>query len=56
MDLQKTVSAILKRDVSIEEAKEFASNQFGVLSAYLRKMERDAIIAELTAKGKRKNS
>lgn len=37
MTLQQTVSKILGRNVSLEEAKDFAANQFGVLSAFLRK-------------------
>lgn len=36
MNLQEAVSNILKRNVSIEEAKEFAYNQFGVLSTYIK--------------------
>jgi hypothetical protein len=37
MNLQKTVSKILNREVSLEEAKQFANDQFGTLAAYLRK-------------------
>jgi len=37
MNLQETVSKILGREVSTEEAKDFALNQFGVLTSYLRK-------------------
>lgn len=36
MNLQQTVSKILGKQVSLEEAKEFANNQFGVLAAYLK--------------------
>lgn len=36
MNLQQTVSEILKRKVTIEEAKDFAANQFGVLATYLK--------------------
>lgn len=36
MNLQQTVSNILGKQVSLEEAKEFANNQFGVLAAYLK--------------------
>lgn len=35
MDLIKTVSEILKREVSEQEAKDFALDQFGVLSTHL---------------------
>lgn len=41
MNLQQTVSEILKRDVSIEEAKDFANDQFGVLSTYLKQGTKD---------------
>lgn len=36
MTLTQTVSEILKRDVSTDEAKEFANNQFGALCAFIR--------------------
>lgn len=36
MNLENTVSRILKREVSIIEAKDFASTQFGVLTAWLK--------------------
>jgi len=37
MTLQETVSKILKKEVSLEEAKTFANEQFGVLSAFMEK-------------------
>jgi len=37
MTLVETVSQILNKDVSLDEAKDFANNQFGVLSSFLRK-------------------
>lgn len=43
MNLQKTVSEILGREVSIEEAKEFAVNQFGVLVAFIKKQEQKEV-------------
>lgn len=36
MTLQETVSTLLKKQVSEAEAMQFASHQFGVLSAYLQ--------------------
>lgn len=36
MTLTKTVSNILKREVTQEEAKTFALEQFGTLTAYLK--------------------
>lgn len=36
MNLSKTVEAILGRPVTLEEAKDFANDQFGMLSAHLR--------------------
>ena len=36
MNLQDTVSKILKKEVTLEEAKDFANNQFGVLSTFLK--------------------
>jgi hypothetical protein len=36
MTLQQTVSKILGRNVSLEEAKEFAVNQFGVLALFIK--------------------
>jgi len=36
MDLVKTVSKILGKKVTEEEAKDFANNQFGVLTTWLR--------------------
>lgn len=36
MNLQDTVSVILKKEVTEEEAKRFANDQFGVLAAYLK--------------------
>lgn len=35
MNLQQTVSKLLNREVSLEEAKDFANDQFGLISAYL---------------------
>lgn len=40
MNLQKTVSKILKRNVSIDEAKKFAQEQYGVLCAYNRQIDK----------------
>lgn len=37
MNLQETVSKILKREVTIEESKEFALKQFGTLHAYINR-------------------
>ena len=39
MNLIQTVSKILKREVTEQEAKDFALNQFGVLTAYIRSYE-----------------
>jgi hypothetical protein len=39
MTLQQTVSVILKKEVTLEEAKDFAANQFGVLTAFIEKMK-----------------
>ena len=36
-NLQQTVSKLLNRDVSIEEAKEFANDQFGTLCAFINR-------------------
>lgn len=36
MTLQQTVSEILNKEVSLDEAKEFANTQFGVLCAYIK--------------------
>lgn len=36
MNLQETVSLILGKQVSIEDAKDFAHNQFGTLAAHIR--------------------
>lgn len=36
MNLRETVSEMLQRPVSEEEARQFAQDQFGVLSTYLR--------------------
>jgi hypothetical protein len=36
MDLIKTVSKILKREVTEQEAKDFALNQYGVLASFIR--------------------
>lgn len=36
MSLQETVSLILGESVSVEDAKEFAHKQFGVLADYIR--------------------
>ncbi len=60
MNLQDTVAKILKREVSVEEAKEFANNQFGVLATYLRenlsnKIVANKIVANKTAAQKRKD-
>lgn len=35
MDLRQTVSAMLGKEVTLEYAKDFADNQFGMLSTYL---------------------
>jgi hypothetical protein len=37
MNLQQTVSKILGKEVTTEEAKQFANDQFGILATYLRK-------------------
>ena len=55
MNLQDTVTKILKRKVSLEEAKEFANNQFGVLAAYLRENSPNKIVVNKTAAQKRKD-
>jgi len=39
MNLQQTVSTILKREVTIEEAKTFAHEQYGVLTTYNREWD-----------------
>jgi len=39
MNLQQTVSKILDKEVSIEEAKEFAFYNYGTLCAYNRKLD-----------------
>ena len=39
MNLIQTVSTILQREVTEEEAKTFALEQFGTLSAYLRQLD-----------------
>jgi hypothetical protein len=39
MNLTQTVSKILNREVTEEEAKTFALEQFGTLSAYLRQLD-----------------
>jgi len=36
MNLQETVSKILGKQVTVEQAKDFANDQFGVLCAYLK--------------------
>ena len=36
MNLQETVSKILGREVTIEEAKTFAQDQFGALATYIK--------------------
>lgn len=36
MTLQKTVSKILNKEVNEAEAQKFASDQFGLLCAYIR--------------------
>jgi len=36
MTLQQTVSSILKKDVTLEFAMNFANTQFGILASYLR--------------------
>lgn len=41
MTLQKTVAAILKREVTVQEAKDFAEKQYGVLCSYLRAKQED---------------
>jgi len=42
MNLQQTVSRILGIEVSIEEAKDFANNQYGVLCQFNREWEQEA--------------
>lgn len=37
MNLQQTASKILGKEVTIEEAMQFANDQFGILATYLRK-------------------
>lgn len=37
MNLIETIGAILQREVTEEEAKDFAMKQFGTLSSYIRK-------------------
>jgi hypothetical protein len=37
MNLKQTVSEILQKEVTEAEAQKFASQQFGVLCAYIRK-------------------
>jgi len=49
MNLVNVVSEILKRDVTEEQAKDFALNQFGVLTAYL--YETDKLKAKLKERG-----
>ncbi len=44
MTLQETVSKILNRKVSIEEAKDFANDQYGLLCAYNRGVDIEADI------------
>jgi hypothetical protein len=39
MNLIQTVSAILQREVTEEEAKTFALEQFGMLASYLRQVD-----------------
>ncbi len=51
MNLQQTVSTIQGQAVTEEEAKEFALNQFGVLSAFIRNKYLDGII---TARNRKK--
>jgi hypothetical protein len=41
MNLQETVSEILKRPVSIDEAKQFALDQYGVLAAFIEKQKKE---------------
>lgn len=41
MNLIQTVSKILGKEVTEEEAKDFALTQFGLLASYLRKKEND---------------
>ncbi len=41
MTLQQTISKMIGRDVSIEEAKEYANNQFGVFCAYILETEKE---------------
>lgn len=36
MNLQETVSKILGKEVTVEEAKTFAQDQFGTLAAYIK--------------------
>jgi len=49
MNLVNVVSEILKRDVTIEEAKDFAFNQYGLLTTYL--YQTDKLKAKLKEKG-----
>lgn len=39
MNLVQTVSTILKKQVTLEEAKDFAANQYGVLTAFNKDLE-----------------
>ena len=39
MNLQQTVSKMLKKEVSLKEAQEFANDQFGTLCAYIREQK-----------------
>jgi len=41
MNLTQTVSKIFEKEVTEEEAKTFALEQFGVLSAYLRQVDKE---------------
>ena len=39
MNLQQTMSAMVGRELSLDEAKDFCNNQFGRVATYLREQE-----------------
>jgi hypothetical protein len=45
MDLKQTVSKIIGKKVSTDDAKNFANEQFGVLSTVIREKEQIAVVA-----------
>lgn len=49
MNLKQTVSKILKREVSKQEAMEFALNQYGALMAFISKRLRNEIELDMKA-------